>query len=782
MKAITKLKTQARLHEQREEWEKAAQLYLQALAAGEEAAEDQDLSLYNRVGDLYLRLRRPNEAVQYFQEAADRYAAAGLYNNAIALCNKALRQAPEELELYRKLGHYYALQGFLPDARRWYLDYAERQIKLGAQDAAFTALAQFAETTNNAEVRESLGRVLETHGRHGEAVQELSRAYRMRTANGEDDLAEALREEIARIDPEAAAALSADPVPVVTPGSAVEEAEPPALDGIAIESAADAAGFKAEPAPSTPVPVDDSLDVEPIPLDFQSNLEEFRLQGALDAPAREPVEAPPLADLEGVPADLGLGEGFAEIEPLPLVDLERDDVDDPEAASAAAIAGLDFGTLDAGEAEADEDEDLPSFLTDLPLLDDGDPAAGEDDASAWADLPTMEVSGLDAGELVSPPTGTEDDEADDAPAEDLPLLEVPGFEADVAAPFDAQAPEAIGDATDLPMLEVPDLDAGAPLDDAAPALGAVPDLDGAISYARMLERRGEVDAAADTLKDLHEDLAAAGRFAEAAEAAAELIRLRPDDEATREVHGAYLARAGEPATAAAADPFDAGLPPEDDAGFGGALFPVDGGLDLELDGAPPPAAGAEPGAAEAEGEGSPPPDPAGHYVDLGDLLARDDEEPGSTRFTVVARVPTGDEDQDFAEVLAEFRSRIEETIGEDDPDSHYDLGLAFKEMGLLDEAITQFQSALRGVDDRLKVFEELGQCFIQKGQFKVAVIILRRALELPHDDIAALKNVYYLLGRCLETLGETGEAREAYERVIGLDIRFEDAAERLARL
>jgi tetratricopeptide (TPR) repeat protein len=95
MKAITRLKTQARLHEQREEWEKAAQLYLQALAAGEEAAEDQDLSLYNRVGDLYLRLRRPNEAIQYFQEAADRYAAAGLYNNAIALCHKALRQAPE---------------------------------------------------------------------------------------------------------------------------------------------------------------------------------------------------------------------------------------------------------------------------------------------------------------------------------------------------------------------------------------------------------------------------------------------------------------------------------------------------------------------------------------------------------------------------------------------------------------------------------------------------------------------------------------------------------------
>ncbi|MBX6362883.1 MAG: tetratricopeptide repeat protein [Gemmatimonadetes bacterium] len=669
MKAITRLKAQARLHEQREEWEKAAQLYLQALEAGEEAAEDQDLSLFNRVGDLYLRLRRPKDAVQYFREAAERYAAAGLYNNAIALCNKALRQAPEELELYRKLGQYYAMQGFFPDARRWYLDYAERQFQLGAHDAAFSALAQFADTTNTPDVREILGRALAAHGRSAEAVQELSRAYRMRVANGED--AEALRAEIGALDAEAAAALAAETVPPAEPEPAVEVPEASDVDGIAIVSAADVAGIAAEPVAPVPIPADEALEVEPIPLDFHTNLEEFRLQGALDVPEPEPVDAAPLPDLEGLPADLGLGEGFAEIEPLPLLDLERDEADDP----AAALAALD--------------------------------------------LPTLEPVAFD--------------------------------EAAFSTPADA---DGAGAEADLPLLDLPELDLAESTDAATTTDRLVPDVDEAISHTRMLERSGDVAAAIAALAELHGELAAAGRFADAAEAAAELLRLRPDDAAARAAHAAYVARAGGSA----------------DVAPGVAVGP-------EADAATPVAArDVEAGVAPAS------PAPGGDFVDLADLLGDDLGTPGSTRFTVVEHAPTGDEDRDFAEVLAQFRAKIEETIGEDDADSHYDLGLAFKEMGLLDEAITQFQSALRGMDDRLKVFEELGQCFIQKEQFRVAAIILRRALELPHEDDEALKNVYYLLGRSLEALGETAEAREAYERVIGLDLRFQDAAARLARL
>ena len=102
MKAIAKLKDDARKHEQKEEWEKAIQAYLQVLKLGEQGdGAELDLPLYNRVGDLYVRLGRPTEAVIYYEQAADRYAEAGLYNNAIALCNKALRYDNARLELLR---------------------------------------------------------------------------------------------------------------------------------------------------------------------------------------------------------------------------------------------------------------------------------------------------------------------------------------------------------------------------------------------------------------------------------------------------------------------------------------------------------------------------------------------------------------------------------------------------------------------------------------------------------------------------------------------------------
>src|SRR5919106_7042666 len=116
MTSVTKLKDEARRHEQQEEWDRAIQLYLKVLRGAEEGETEVELPLYNRVGDLYLRLGKPADAVTYYEQAADRYAEAGLYNNAIALCNKGMRYQPQHIGLLRKLGMFSALQGFYADA------------------------------------------------------------------------------------------------------------------------------------------------------------------------------------------------------------------------------------------------------------------------------------------------------------------------------------------------------------------------------------------------------------------------------------------------------------------------------------------------------------------------------------------------------------------------------------------------------------------------------------------------------------------------------------------
>ena len=55
---------------------------------------DHELAVYNKVGDLYLKINQVNAAVEMYERAAHRYVDSGLPNNAIALCNKILLNAP----------------------------------------------------------------------------------------------------------------------------------------------------------------------------------------------------------------------------------------------------------------------------------------------------------------------------------------------------------------------------------------------------------------------------------------------------------------------------------------------------------------------------------------------------------------------------------------------------------------------------------------------------------------------------------------------------------------
>ena len=95
---------------------------------------------------------------------------------------------------------------------------------------------------------------------------------------------------------------------------------------------------------------------------------------------------------------------------------------------------------------------------------------------------------------------------------------------------------------------------------------------------------------------------------------------------------------------------------------------------------------------------------------------------------VAEQEPTGDEDADFADMLRKFKQGVAENVDAEDYQSHYDLAIAYKEMGLLDEAIAEFQKALGSPTNRVPTYEALGQCFLEKGQPKLASSILGRAL------------------------------------------------------
>jgi tetratricopeptide (TPR) repeat protein len=190
-----------------------------------------------------------------------------------------------------------------------------------------------------------------------------------------------------------------------------------------------------------------------------------------------------------------------------------------------------------------------------------------------------------------------------------------------------------------------------------------------------------------------------------------------------------------------------------------------------------------PAAAEEE---APAPPPAGgeggEYVDLGSMILGTPPKEKSTRFVVEYEEPTGDEEADFSRMLAQFKEKVSENVDADDVTSHHDLGTAYKEMGLLDEAIHQYQQALKASDTHLPTYEMLGQTFIEKGEHAAAVNSLDRALEAEHEIEDELIGIYYYLGLAHEALGNTEEAIGYFDRVFALDINFADVTERLRAL
>src|SRR6267154_2105333 len=162
MSKLEQLKEKAKGLEAKEP-KKAVEIWLEVLNNQDEA--NPDLSIYNRVGDLYIKLKDPALAADYYDQAVDKYAELGFHNNVIAMCNKVLRNAPARQTTYLKLAKLYAAKGFMSEAKQNFVEYAERMQKVGKIDHAFAALKEFTDISpESANLREMLSEHLKMYG------------------------------------------------------------------------------------------------------------------------------------------------------------------------------------------------------------------------------------------------------------------------------------------------------------------------------------------------------------------------------------------------------------------------------------------------------------------------------------------------------------------------------------------------------------------------------------------------------------------------------------------
>ena len=141
------------------------------------------------------------------------------------------------------------------------------------------------------------------------------------------------------------------------------------------------------------------------------------------------------------------------------------------------------------------------------------------------------------------------------------------------------------------------------------------------------------------------------------------------------------------------------------------------------------------------------------------------------------------------EVFDEFRAELGEMGAEDeDLETHYNLGIAFREMGLLEEAISEFQKVAKASDSgrafryTMQCCTLLGLAFMEKGQPGIAAIWYERALKTPGNDPESTLALRYDLGIAQESAGEPEAALKSFSQVYAMNIDYRDVAERIAAL
>ncbi len=719
MSNVEKLKKKAAEFEQKKQFDRALESYVQIIEHTK-GNEEKDVAIYNRVGDLYLRLNKTDQAVQYYEQAVDLYTDGGYLNNAIALCNKILRHAPKRNQIYYKLGKISAKKGFNSDAKKNFLEYADRMHKSGRDSDAFKALEEFADLCpGQDDIRLMLADQLAKAGKTQEAVEQLQILHETLDAEGRSAEAAAAVKRMHALDPTVQPRRADAPRTTESSGLVfLDMGHSPSKSRPKIEGLE-----RTSLAPEPPSRPRTPPHVQPAPeIDRLSDIE-------LNTPSEElePIELDPepIAELE---RDIDTSIRDLELEPLEgleahappeTFELTVDEPMEPEPEPEPQVEGL-MGSM-SEDVFPDPLVGMDSRSMETPF-DSTDPLAGLsvlEDERWYEDNPLKGLSSKLDSVLEPPPP---------PPAPVTAEEETPDEE-----PIDINALEL--DPTSEPEV----------VEEPAPKAAKKK------SKAPEPKREPEPEPETETVEEVEP----------------EPLKLVQDEKTS--------ARAEEPAPAEPSrterkfpfNPFkrtaqakrgqQRSTPPRNDD----KLPKTQKSRDSVPQGPTRPK-----GAGDAD------------FVDLADWL-REDSAPRSTRMVASDDKRVGDEQADFGDMLEKFKAGVAANVDEEDFDSHYDLGVAYREMGLIDEAVSEFQKALRGATQRIRAYEALGQCFIDRAEYDVAITVLSRALREPGLEDDDLISVLYLLGYAAEESGQPRDAAAYYQRVFAIDIDFRDVGERL---
>ncbi len=139
-----------------------------------------------------------------------------------------------------------------------------------------------------------------------------------------------------------------------------------------------------------------------------------------------------------------------------------------------------------------------------------------------------------------------------------------------------------------------------------------------------------------------------------------------------------------------------------------------------------------------------------------------------------------DTDDSFESIFKDFKAGVSKTLSDDDHETRFDLGIAYREMGLFGDAIGEFTICLGSESHRLESLHMMGLCALDLGRVSDAVNHFEQALAseaLPSEKEAGLR---FDLARSYETQSDWSRARDAYVAARDADASFPGIEERMA--
>jgi tetratricopeptide (TPR) repeat protein len=140
------------------------------------------------------------------------------------------------------------------------------------------------------------------------------------------------------------------------------------------------------------------------------------------------------------------------------------------------------------------------------------------------------------------------------------------------------------------------------------------------------------------------------------------------------------------------------------------------------------------------------------------------------------------------ELLDEVNAISDEEIAKEDFETHFNLGIAYREMDLLDDAIKEFQIAFKTLDptrspkEVVRCCGMLSTCFLEKGMPQSTIRWCQTGLSMPeisqHESIA----LRYDMGVAFSELAEYRHALECFSKIFGMDPGFRDVAQKIDSL